>query len=122
MTDATSGAGIGIPKTAVCPHCGRKKHDTGKYPRSKSERKKALLRDAKSPKSGLSKAARAFIVKSGGDLVPPGHEVSHEKPLYTKKKSERCKLDKASNLKTQTRSAHRARHRTSGQQFHAFPR
>ena len=125
MTDVTSGAnppGAAAGAEERCPHCNRKKHDTGKYPRSKSERKKALLRDAGDPKSGLSQRARDFIIANGGDLVPYGHEVSHEEPLYTKPKGERCKIDKAGNLKTQRRSAHRSRHRPCGQQYHAFPR
>jgi hypothetical protein len=125
VTDATSGAGA--PATVpgadeVCPHCGRKKHDEGKYQRSRSERKKALKRDAADPNSGLSDRARQFIVDTDGEFTPPGHEVSHEEPLYTKPKGERCKIDKADNLKTQQRSKHRARHRRCGQQYHKFPR
>lgn len=105
-----------------CPHCGRKKHETGKYPRSKSERRKALLRDANDPKANLSSKDRKFIKDCNGDNVPPGHEVSHEEPLYTKPKGERCKLDKADNMKTQPRKDHRQRHRACGDQFHDFPR
>lgn len=126
MSDVTSGAsppsGGGGEEEGKCPHCKRKKHDTGKYPRSKSERKKALLRDANDPNSGLSEAAKKFILKRDGDLVPRGYEVSHEEPLYTKPKSERCKIDKASNLKTQMRSKHRRRHRSCGEQYHLYPR
>ena len=125
MTDATSGAsppGAAQADEGKCPHCGRKKHDSGKYPRSKSERRKALLRDAKDPNSGLSPTARRFILNNDGNLVPRGYEVSHEEPLYTKKKGERCKIDKADNLRTQRRSEHRKRHRPCGQQYHDYPR
>jgi|GEM_PF-4383687 hypothetical protein len=126
MTDVTSGVlPPAIPSTdqeAKCPYCGRKQHDTGKYQRDKSERRKALLRDADDPNSGLSDRARKFIKKHNGNLVPSGYEVSHEVPLYTKSKGERCKLDVADNLKTQRRSEHRKRHRPCGQQYHDYPR
>ena len=52
-----------------------------KFRRSMSERKKALLRDAADPKSGLSDRARNFIKQHKGDKVPKGQEVSHEVPL-----------------------------------------
>lgn len=125
MTEATSGADAPAEAPGaeeLCPHCNRKKHDEGKYQRSRSERKKALLRDAEDPNSGLSQRARDFIIATGGELTPRGHEVSHEEPLYTKPRGERCKLDKADNLKTQQRAKHRARHRRCGQQYHKFPK
>ncbi len=104
-----------------CPYCGRARHDT-KYRRDMAERKKALLRDAKDPNSGLSPEARKFIIASGGDNVPPNHEVSHEKPLYTKPYSKRCTLDKAWNMKTQPKPEHRVRHEKCGDQYHQFPK
>ncbi len=52
------------------------------YQRNMSERKKALLRDANDPNSGLSNRARKFILDNKGNKVPKGYEVSHEKPLY----------------------------------------
>ena len=58
----------------------------------------------------------------GGNLVPKGHEVSHKKPLYTKRKGQRCTIDKEKNLETLTRSDHRALHSTCGMQFHLYPR
>lgn len=105
-----------------CPNCGRKKHDTGRYPRSKSERRKALLRDA-GPQGDLPQNAKKFVKKHDGNNVPPGYEVSHEEPLYTEKdKSKRCKLDVAENMKTQKKKTHRERHKHCGDQFHDYPR
>jgi hypothetical protein len=104
----------------LCPKCKRKKHDTGRYPRSAAERKKALLRDAADPSSDLSGNARKFIKKTKGDNVPPGYQVSHEEPLYTVPKSDRCELDVADNMKTQPTKTHRARHKRCGDQYHAF--
>jgi hypothetical protein len=86
-----------------------------------AERKKALLRDADDPNSDLSPTARKFIKKTNGDNVPPDHEVSHKRPLYTVPKSESCELDVARNMKTQEKKTHRARHKTCGDQFHKFP-
>jgi hypothetical protein len=124
-TDATmSDAPVGSTTTGCpeqCPKCGRQKHDSGKYPRRKSERRKALLRDARDPTSELSQTARKFIGNTDGNNVPPGYEVSHEEPLYTVPKAERCELDVADNLKTQKRATHRARHKRCGQQFHDYP-
>jgi hypothetical protein len=124
------GSGADAPSDAekaeeLCPLCSRKKHDTGKYPRSKSERRKALLRDAKDPASGLSNRARQFILRTGGNYVPYGHEVSHEVPLATLPKAERCKLDKSDlggepQLRTRRRSEHRARHRTCSAPKHLY--
>lgn len=54
-----------------------------KYRRNMAERRKALLRDAKDPNSGLTKEQREFILKHDGNRVPEGLEVSHERPLYT---------------------------------------
>jgi hypothetical protein len=105
-----------------CPHCGRKKHDTGRYPRSKAGRRKALKRDAAKKGGSLTKKAKKFIEDCDGNNVPPGYEVSHEKPLYTKKKSERCKLDKFPNMKTQPTKDHRKRHKRGGDQYKKYPR
>lgn len=96
---------------------------SGKFYRSKSERKKALKRDAEDPNSGLSDEARDFIRKTKGDKVPEGYEVSHEKPLYTEKTpKEKRKIDKEWNLKTQEKSTHRGRHKVCGDQYHEYPR
>jgi len=125
MTDTTSGANIPRRRKAAregpCPLCGRKRHDR-RYRRRGSARREALLRDAEDPGSGLSPRARAFIVKFGGRRVPYGYEVSHEKPLYTKSRSTRCKLDRASNMKTQQKTVHRKRHKKCGDQFHEYKR
>ncbi|GGE45592.1 intein [Pedobacter psychrotolerans] len=92
-----------------------------KFRRSMSERRKALLRDAADTNSGLSDKAREFIKKNDGNKVPKGHEVSHEKPLYTRRTSEgKRKLDKAENMKTQQKAAHRKRHKECGDQYHKY--
>jgi hypothetical protein len=122
MADATSGAAPAPDDEAKCPHCGRKAHPSGKYPRSKAERRKALLRDANDRDSGLSQKARDFIIKHDGNYVPSGYEVSHEVPLYTLPKKDRCKLDFDGNMRTQRRSDHRRRHRAGGDQATMFPR
>jgi hypothetical protein len=109
------------PCADLCPKCHRQRHDTGRYPRSSSERRTALLRDADDPESELSENARKFINKTNGENVPPGYQVSHEVPLYTVPKSDRCELDVADNLKTQPKKKHRARHRRCGQQYHDYP-
>lgn len=123
MTDLDSVSGPSLDeqdKDEKCPKCGRAKHDK-KYRRSKSERKKALLRDAADPKADLSPEARAFVQKHNGDRVPPGYEVSHEEPLYTKSNEDKCEIDVESNMKTESKPKHRNRHKNSGQQFHDFP-
>jgi len=123
MTDATSGANSPKPipgaKPKNCPKCGRESHDK-KYRRSKAERKKALLRDATDPKSGLSASARKFIIRTKGDKVPSGYQVSHEVPLATVPKKDRCDLDTADNMKTQPTKEHRQRHMVCGDQYHDF--
>ena len=121
MTDATSGANPPKPgaKPKKCPKCNRDPHDK-KYRRSKSERKKALLRDADDPNSDLSETARKSIKRTGGDKVPRGYEVSHEVPLATVPKEERCELDTADNMKTQPKKTHRQRHMICGDQYHDF--
>ena len=92
-----------------------------KFRRSMSERKKALLRDAADPNSGLSKKAREQIEKAKGNKVPGGHEVSHEIPLYTAKTpAGKRSLDKAGNMKTQQKATHRKRHKKCGDQFHEY--
>jgi len=124
MTDIDSVGGPSAgdqDKEEKCPKCGRKKHDK-KYRRSKSERKKALKRDANDLTSDLDEKAREFIKEHNGDLVPPGYEVSHEEPLYTVPHEDRCELDVEENMKTQPRSKHRVRHKKSGQQYHDYPR
>ncbi len=99
-----------------------KDSNTVKFNRNTSERKKALLRDAKDPNSGLSDRARKQILDSNGENVPKGHEVSHEIPLYTEKTVTGKKaLDRASNMKTQQKNVHRKRHKKCGDQFHDFP-
>jgi hypothetical protein len=92
-----------------------------KFRRSMAERRKALLRDAADPNSGLSKKARDEIKKSKGKNVPKGHEVSHEIPLYNARTvAGKRKLDKAKNMKTQRKSDHRPRHKICGDQYHKF--
>lgn len=81
-----------------------------------------MLRDAEDPDSELSERARAFIRRTRGARVPPGYEVSHETPLYTKARGERCTLDRAENMKTQSRAVHRRRHQKCGDQYHRFRR
>ncbi|TYQ16926.1 UNVERIFIED_CONTAM: hypothetical protein Cloal_3507 [Acetivibrio alkalicellulosi] len=99
------------------------KPEKKKYYRSKSERKKALLRDAEDQNSALSQDARDFIRETDGKKVPDNYEVSHEVPLYTAKTTEGKKaLDVEDNMKTIPKDLHRARHRTCGDQFHDFPR
>jgi hypothetical protein len=101
----------------------RGKKASKKFRRSMSERRKALLRDANDPKSGLSQEARDFIKDNNGYKVPKGHEVSHEKPLYTAKTVEgKRELDKANNMKTMEKKAHRDRHKECGDQYHKYPR
>ena len=101
----------------------RSKRASKKFRRSMSERRKALLRDANDPKSGLSQEARDFIKDNNGYKVPKGHEVSHEVPLYTEKTVEgKKKLDVAKNMKTMDKKNHRDRHKACGDQFHDFPR
>lgn len=97
------------------------KEAVDKFRRSMAERRKALLRDAKDPKSELSDRARKFIKENDGNKVPKGHEVSHEVPLYTARTpAGKRSLDKAKNMKTQQKAAHRKRHKTCGDQFHEF--
>lgn len=125
MTDTTSGADIRrggrVGPSHTCPRCGRKRHGQ-RYRRRVSARRAALLRDAEDPGSDLSERARAFIRRTGGYRVPPGYEVSHEKPLYTLPRDQRCTLDEPSNMKTQQRAVHRKRHEQCGDQFHDFRR
>ena len=94
-----------------------------KYSRNKAERRKALLRDAKDPDSGLTQEERDFIIKNDGNKVPEGLEVSHEEPLYTAKTIDRKKeLDVADNMKTQDKVIHRDRHKICGDQYHLYPK
>lgn len=123
MTEVADGVGVGAAAQDAeekCPKCGKAKHDS-KHSRSMSERKKALVRDAADPTSDMTQEARDFVVNSGGANVPPGYEVSHEEPLYTKPHSERCELDVADNMKTQPKPKHRARHKVCGDQYHRWP-
>ncbi len=97
------------------------KETTKKFRRSMAERRKALLRDAEDINSGLSDKARDFIKANDGKKVPKGFEVSHEKPLYTRRSAEgKRKLDRAENMKTQRRSEHRKRHKVCGDQYHEY--
>lgn len=93
-----------------------------RFRRNLEERRKALLRDAEDPRSGLTQEQRDFIRKHDGRKVPPDCEVSHEVPLYTEKTLDgKKKLDVADNMKTMNRAEHRARHKRCGDQFHDFP-
>ncbi|HYO55926.1 hypothetical protein [Archangium sp.] len=107
-------------KKGKCPLCGRDNHDR-KYYRLKSEVKKTLLRDAANPKSTLDATARAFILKTKGEQVPKGYEVSHKIPLYTLPHSRRCTLDKAWNMETLPTAAHRREHKKCGPTYHKYP-
>jgi hypothetical protein len=99
------------------------KENTKKYRRSMSERRKALLRDAKDPNSDLGQKERDFVKDTNGYKVPKDFEVSHETPLYTAKTNEGKKaLDIAENMKTQSKDMHRLRHKFCGDQYHDFPR
>ncbi len=124
MTDTTSGSNVSPrrrrARTHTCSLYGGKDHSR-RYRRRMSARRVALLRDAHDPRSGLSPDARAFIIRTGGHRVPPGYEVSHEKPLYTEPRGNRCTLDEPDNMKTQPRWVHRKRHKKCGDQFHEFP-
>ncbi|NTE03128.1 DUF4280 domain-containing protein [Agrobacterium tumefaciens] len=85
--------------------------NTVEFKRNISERKKALLRDAKDPNSGLSDKARKEILKSNGNSVPKGYEVDHKEPLYTRKTIDgKQSLDKAENMKTMRKSEHKKLH------------
>lgn len=93
-----------------------------KFSRSMSQRRKALLRDADDPNSGLSQKQRDYIKATNGNNVPPGMEVSHETPLYTAKTVEgKRALDVSDNMKTQNKAEHRARHKVCGDQYHDYP-
>ena len=88
-----------------------KDSNTVEFKRNISERKKALLRDAKDPNSELSDKARKEITKSNGNKVPKGYEVDHTEPLYTRKTNEgKQSLDKAENMKTMRKSEHKKLH------------
>lgn len=91
------------------------------FRRSLSERRKALLRDARDPNLEISDRARKFILDNDGKKVPKGYEVSHEKPLYNARTIEGKKqLDVMDNMKTQQKSVHRKRHKVCGNQYHEF--
>ncbi|MGL4031055.1 hypothetical protein [Hafnia paralvei] len=93
------------------------------FRRSMSERRKALLRDAKDPTSDLTEVQRKFIIDNNGYKVPEGVEVSHEIPLYTAKTAEGKKaLDISDNMRTQQKTTHRNRHKVCGDQYHEYPR
>jgi hypothetical protein len=80
-----------------------------------------LLRDAKDPKSQLSPEARKQILVSKGQKVPKGYEVSHKEPLFTRTTTKgKQKLDKASNMETISKSAHRNLHKCCGYQYHRY--
>lgn len=93
------------------------------FRRSMSERRKALLRDAKDPTSDLTEVQRKFIIDNNGYKVPEGVEVSHKIPLYTAKTAEGKKaLDISDNMRTQQKTTHRNRHKVCGDQYHEYPR
>lgn len=95
---------------------------SGKYSRNLAERRKALLRDAKDPNSGLTAEQREFILEHNGNRVPPGLEVSHEVPLYTARTPEgKSALDVAENMRTIPKTEHRIRHKVCGDQYHDYP-
>jgi len=98
--------------------------NTVDFKRSKSERKKALLKDAKDPNSGLSDRARKQILDSNGNKVPTGYEVDHKKPLYTEKSVKgKESLDKIDNMQTIRKSEHKKLHTPCNRtKFHKYPR
>ena len=90
-----------------------------KFYRSKSERRKALKRDADDPNSKLSKEQRDYIKEHDGNRVPEGMEVSHDKPLELGNTvEEKRALDKAENMTTMQKPDHRALHKTCGDTYH----
>lgn len=94
-----------------------------KFYRSKSERRKALKRDAEDSNSKLTKEQREYIKENDGNKVPKDCEVAHKEPLYTAKTVEdKRKLDVAENMETMQKSEHRASHKPCGVTFHDFPR
>lgn len=93
------------------------------FRRSMSQRRKALLRDARDETSDLTEEQRKFILDNNGNKVPEGVEVSHERPLYTAKTIEGKKaLDVPDNMKSQQKTTHRNRHKVCGDQYHEYPR
>ena len=105
----------------IDPNKKPKANKKPKYNRNITERKKALMRDANDPNSGLSNRARKQIIDSKGNKVPKGYEVSHEKPLYNARTEEGKKaLDKMDNMKTEQKAKHRKRHKECGNQYHEF--
>ena len=93
-----------------------------KFRRSMAERRKALLKDAKDPNSGLTQEQRDFILENNGNKVPPGMEVSHDTPLYSAgSDEEKAALDNADNMTTMNKDDHRALHMVCGDTYHAFP-
>jgi len=97
--------------------------NTVKFNRSAAERRKALLRDAQDPNSGLSDRARKQILRFNGKKVPKGYEVDHVKPLYTKQTIEGKKaLDNVDNLKTIRKSEHKKLHtKCNKEKYHKYP-
>ena len=105
-----------------------------KYRRSKSERKKALERDANDPNSDLTPEARDYIKKHKGNKVPDkksnkdyegdvDYAVHHKKPLYTKDTIESKKgIDKARNMETIPKQNHVDTHRPCGGTYHKHSR
>ncbi len=86
------------------------------------ERRKALIRDAKDESNKLTTEARKFIKDNNGKRVPKGYEVSHIKPLYTKKTIAGKKaLDIAENMETIPKKEHRASHKRCGTTYHDYP-
>lgn len=102
------------------------------YNRNMSERKKALLRDAKDYDSGLSDDARKYIKDTNGNKVPDkkynkdytgidDYAVHHEEPLYTEKSLEGKKaLDKSDKMKTIPKQDHIDTHSYCGNTYHKF--
>lgn len=103
------------------------------YQRNMSERKKALLRDAKDPNSGLDQKARDYINKHNGRKVPNSknkdydgdidYEVDHKEPLYTGKTiEEKMMLDTEDNMQTISKSKHRELHKFCNEEkYHRYP-
>lgn len=125
LIDAKTGRFVKDPNS-------KSKSKKPKYNRSKAERRKALLRDADDPNSGLSPEARKYIKDNNGNKVPDkkynkdykgetDFAVHHKEPLYSEKSIEgKQALDKANNMETIPKNEHLDTHRYCGNTYHKF--
>lgn len=93
------------------------------------ERRKALLRDANAPNSGLTQEAREYIKKHDGKKVPNkrnkdytgeiDYEVHHKDPLATRSTMEgKADIDIAENMETISKADHRDTHKKCRTAYH----